>query len=98
MTAPIKVQNDYFSDPETRQMVDWQIDRLQQYIFVRRSPYGGPGWEVAWEEGPYEWPLSISARRNIWTHEYETPTFLGTDTENYFLEPMTHYSMGVYPA
>tara|TARA_Y100000310_G_C20670943_1_gene810237 strand:+ start:177 stop:617 length:441 start_codon:yes stop_codon:yes gene_type:complete len=78
-------------------------------IYLRKTgdAYGG-GWEVAWEGGPYEWPIAISSGAHLWTWQaygqgdYSSPTLRNVSslpsTHGIFFEPYNHYTMACYYA
>ena len=72
------------------------------YIMRRQRP--GGGWEVVWEEGPFEWAIAASLGGDIWEEELEgtlyqrPPTFPGMNAPGspVLAEPDNSYSLGFY--
>lgn len=69
--------------------------------------YGvGSGWSVCWEEGPFEWALSISAGESLYAGEYDDtvesaakgpfPKGLLGENGKWHGEPYNGYTMGFY--
>ena len=83
-----------------------------KYIYLRKTGgerygvYGG--WEVAWEGGPYEWPIAISSGAHLWSWQaygrgdYSYPTLVNISslpkTHGIYFEPYNHYTMACYYA
>jgi hypothetical protein len=78
-----------------------------KYVTIRKpseSEYGG--WEVMWEEGPFEWAIAASMGGDIYeaelggTGQRLQPTFPGmyeTKAERtWFAEPGFSFSLGFY--
>jgi hypothetical protein len=90
----------------------WGIKPSQvKDIYLRKA--GGyewmtSGWEVAWEGGPYEWPIAISSGAHLWSWQaygqgdYSYPTLVNVSslpkTHGIFFEPYNHYTMACYYA
>ena len=45
-------------------------ERAQQAIFTRPGEYSNGGYEVVWEEGPYEWAVYISGGGSLLGDQY----------------------------
>ena len=77
-----------------------------KYVTIRKpseSEYGG--WEVMWEEGPYEWAIAASSGGDIYeaelggTGQRLQPTFPGLSASansGWFAEPATSYTLCFY--
>ena len=40
-----------------------------EYASVRRNPNSDKGWQLVWEEGPYEWTVIATGPGDIWAEE-----------------------------
>ena len=89
----------------------WGIKPSQvEDIYLRRSSLDprSEAWEVAWEGGPYEWPIAISSGAHLWSWQaygqgdYSYPTLVNVSslpkTHGIFFEPYNHYTMACYYA
>ena len=84
-----------------------EVGQSREGVVLRNpqeSEYGG--WEVMWEEGPYEWAIAASSGGDIYeaelggTGQRLQPTFPGmyeTKAERtWFAEPGFSFSLGFY--
>jgi hypothetical protein len=57
--------------------------------------WGGDGdHAVVWEEGPYNWTMLLDGGRD---EEFGMQWKAIPAPKGYFLEPITHYAVGIYP-
>ena len=72
-----------------------------EYATVREL--GENGWQVIWEEGPYEWTIAATGGEDIFAQEYyadgysgRVATFEFDTSKGVFAEPQNHYALGFY--
>ena len=82
-----------------------ELDQSTDAVVLRRPGEGdwGPGWEVCWEEGPYEWTMAATGGEDIFAQEYyadgyngRVATFEFDTSKGVFAEPQNHYALGFY--
>ena len=74
-----------------------------EYASMRPTEWGA-GWQVVWEEGPYEWTQAATGGADIFRQEYYSDGYRGSDAtfefdySHVFPEPQNHYALNFWKA
>ena len=75
-----------------RQRAAWLGDGMERPDLMDRDDH----WEVTWEGGPHEWPF-LFPHGGV-DEEFGSKVGAVSLPAGVFVEPDTHYSIGVYPS
>ncbi len=72
-----------------------------EYASIRRTEHGN-GWQVVWEEGPYEWTIAATMGSDIWAEELGFKSQVATfdfqqEVGNWMAEPQNSFVLNFYP-